>query len=72
MSVSALAQQEALFKRILNSTDGELIQAVLESKTDGSVVDVVGRNHFTDKVPHIVTKDGTIYPYSRFSIRKFK
>lgn len=62
---------EEMTKTMLSDHHGDLMMLLLESKMDGSVIEVNGRNHYLDKVPHFVGDDGTIYPYARFSVREF-
>lgn len=60
-----------IITQILTNTNGLLLDVKLESKTDGTTYNVLGTNHFLDKVPHIESDNGTIYPFARFSIRSF-
>jgi hypothetical protein len=63
---------DSLLHTILANSDGRVIQAVLENKVDGSVIEVSGVNRYTDKVPHLQKEDGSVFPYAYFSIRSFR
>ena len=60
-----------IVSEVLEQTDGELLSIVLESKIDGSIFNIVGRNHFTHSTPHFVSDGNVVFPLSKFFIQEF-